>query len=223
MNRKDKVSFLMDEIGNVDEKYLEEALSYSGESRKETKKRKLFRLPPAAIISVSAACLTIAFAVLLGLVLVRLPIFRSATSQGSEDPSAVLPAETGDRLSRVLTETKTAERTDAVETEDFFGEPRLVWQTAEGSYGVLRLSSSQSTTLKRLMAESEKDPVRVAPEETQDGRCQVWLLNGDGTVVTPYLPLSEGNVCCASLFNYDPEILPDPSLADYVSRLAGNA
>ena len=223
MNRKDKVSFLMDEIGNVDEKYLDEALSYSGEIRKETKKRNLFRLPPAAIISVSAACLTIAFAVLLGLVLVRLPIFRSVTSQGSEDPSAVLPAETGDRLSRVLKEVKTAERTDAVETEDFFGEPRLVWQTAEGSYGVLRLSSSQSTTLKRLMAESEKDPVRVAPEETQDGRCQVWLLNGDGTVVTPYLPLSEGNAGCSSLFNYDPEILPDPSLADYVSRLAGNA
>jgi len=224
VNRNEKAAFLMDEIGNVDETYLEQALSYSETKEKAGRIRKGFRLPPAAVISVSAACLTLVFAVLLGLLFVRLPIFRPASSVPEDAASGTTAAETGDRLSSVLTSASSVPTTDEMTPKDFFGQPLLVWQTEEGgNYSVLRLSVSQAEVLKTLMAKSERNPVRVDPEETETGRCSVWLLSGDGTAVTPYLPSSEGNKSCASLFNYDPEILPDPALADYVSRLTGNA
>ena len=223
MNRKEKAAFLMDEIGNIDDKYLEQALSYSEARIKTDNVRRGFRLPLAAAVAVAVAGVTLVFAVMLGLLLVRLQDFTPDTSIPDGSVSGTVPAEKADRLSGVLI-SAAVRTTDKVGTEDFFGEPCLVWQTEEGGrYSVLRLSESQTKTLKALMADSERDPVRVGPDGTETVKCSVWLLSGDGTAVTPYLPSSEGNTGCASLFSYDPEIIPDPALADYVSRLTGNA
>lgn len=55
-------------------------------------------------------------------------------------------------------------------------------------------------------------------EQSPSLSCKVWILTGDGAVISPYLKQSSGNVG-VTVFDYDPEIIPNDAFVSCVSDI----
>ena len=48
---------------------------------------------------------------------------------------------------------------------------------------------------------------------------RVWIVMGDGSVVTPHLKPSDGNVGSAELFDYNAELIPSQAFNSQISEI----
>ena len=196
-----KAAFLFDEIGNVGDLYLQEALTYR-------KKRVNLRPWIAA-----AACLLVV--VLVG-GLLRSPVLDNILGgfDKAESPEAVAPT----TLDAFLTENRnTIECTAISKSEiDYFGSTYLILQY-EGDETLHRsrdLTQHEVDRILDLMGKGEE--VGASSPELL---CRVWLVCEDGTVLSPYLKNTDGNKGHAVLFDYEAEILPSSSLISCISDI----
>ena len=222
--------FLMDELNGIDDAFLEEASSYSENREKAKRMRRGFRLPPAAVISLSAACAVILFAVLIRFairgILMQGPGPLPAESGQNAEPSgdrAEEPAQEAkkDPLADVLKNAGKGQTVAGTGDANIFGTPQLVWRTeTDGVCRSVALTKAQSDRLVSLVATSGK-----AGRRFEGGRADVkmWILREDGTVVTPYLAFSPGNVGYGTLFDYEPELIPEGRIVSLVSDIVGRA
>ena len=100
---------------------------------------------------------------------------------------------------------------------DFFdSQTKLIWQGAEEDiyYCVALEGARDSERLQNALSKGGQ-PMSVGKEVP----CSVWICYGDGTVVSPYLKSSPGNVGYGELFSYLPEIEPNNSFASLLSEL----
>ena len=206
MNTKQqKAEFLLSEIGNIDDVFVAEPLEVKAPSAVRRRRAWLISLSAAA----AAACLALVSVLWFRAFL--LPLISQFTSR----------PETKDSMIEALQSiTPSATVSDPSEL-DFFGEPCLVWQLEEGGeYNVVTLTGTQSEHLSYMSGGGDVYSYTVySGELTPAG---VWILAGDGTAVSPYLEPSGGNVGYNELMEYSPEIIPQGSYAEYVSRLGGN-
>ena len=151
---------------------------------------------------VTAALLAAALAVSL-VVLVGVPAFRTWYKDFLDRSSP------NDRSPEILSE-------EEVEGRLFSGEPMLVRQK-EGSevYEAVVLSKSQFETISREMENPEGE---IPPEEGEVRNQKLWVLSGNGTVFTPCLKKSEGNLHF-SLFDYRDEVVPNQALQNLFGEL----
>ena len=171
---------LMDALGNIDDKYINEAQNY-----------KFKRKTPAyikAAIGIAASLLLVFSAII--------PVFLSSVGKGnsatnSEAGRVTLQA----RMYSALINTNTQSYKTLPEIDG----AALVWQTEENmEYHVIPINSRDSAKIMSSGGEPVKTP--------EDNGVKIWVVTGDGLYMSPELKKSNGNTDI-KVFDYSQELL----------------
>ena len=172
---------LMDALGKIDDKYINEAQIY-------TPKRKMPVYLKAAI-GVAASFLLVFTAVI--------PIFLSIIGGKGNSVTNSSPGRV--TLQARMYSALINSGTEAYETLPDIDGAALVWQTeADKEYHVIKINSYD--TAKIMSASGE--PVRT-PE---DNGVKIWVVTGEGLYMSPELKKSNGNTD-VKVFDYSQELL----------------
>ncbi len=219
--RQQKAEYLLSELGGVHDVYLQEALTWK-------KQRMDWKLPTA--IAASVLALLVALPLLWPLIAPdpagdgvtpppqgNLGAAEPPMGDASEDqlPSDPTTPMTLDAVLQAATPHSTVTSSDAL---SYFGDCYLAWQNA-GEEGFSRSRALTTAEVDRILYLIRRgEPVgEVSPTPVS----RVWLVLGDGTVWTPYLPLTDGNSGAAILFDYNAELLPSSELISCISGILG--
>ena len=215
MNKDQKTEYLFSAIGEIDDRFLEEAVSYRRPAR-----RKKYWIP------VLAACLAVFFTVSSALSFalaapVGVFILGLMGTQSQSPPKPQEPENDPTEYYASLDELMTAQREEdghsvylSAEELSYFGEATIIWQYEEdGEYCVAPLTLPQLSRVKLLMGRGEN-----VGDRSPDSICRVWICDGKGNVRSPYLKNSAGNVDSA-VFDYEPEIIPDEDFVECISDI----
>lgn len=232
MDKKEKAERLLDSIGNIDDSLLDEAIGYKSARR--------FNFHQFGLM---AACIALVF-----VIAVTMPMLRNMSDLGNlggdsgESNGGVVerPEGTEENSGGVVENPNDNQQGDSqvgndalgaymlsvresldgytvypsVESLTYTGKTSLVWQYADGDeIYVASLSSSQIDELKGAMGSGEE-----VGETSPELSCYVWIVDGQGTVVSPYLKDSAGNEGCF-IFDYEAEIIPDEEFVECVSEI----
>ena len=201
-NKIKRAACLLDEIGNVSDIYLQEALTYR-------KQRAISRPWVAAVACILAVALV-------GGGVLNSPMFDNIFDVGNkaESPETAVPT----TLDSYLTENRSIIHCTAISEEelDYFGSTYLVLQYEgdETLYRSRNLTEGETKRIVGLMGKGE-----AVGTSSPNILCRVWLVCEDGTVLSPYLKVTDGNKGFATLFDYEAEILPSSSLISCISDI----
>ena len=214
--KRRKAEALLDAIGEIDDSYLQEAISYK--KRRRVKLSRLLIIAATVILAV-----VIPFSALVGTSVVGLALiggFGANQGQaGDSSPEADGEAYMEDRLSFLMLGMSDSGNFKFCQSEEEIpyadGNAYLVWQIdgESGYYMSDPLDYSDVRTLTSTMGRGER--VEAGSPTIQ---CKVWLLLEDGRVISPYLRVSAGNIS-NSVFDYEAEITPDDALVDRISDI----
>ena len=182
MNKKEKAQLLFERMGQIDDRFIDEAENY-------VPKRATVRIK-FPVIRALAACLSILIVFGVGIML-----FRNNAPAGNESYPEILTVSSvlkkGSLLSRSV---------DPAKLNLLDGESRIIWQDAEsGEYYQVKVSDSQQNSLNRLNSSAEN-------VTDADGDFRIWFVSATGEVTSPELKESNGNISMGSLFTYDSEL-----------------
>ena len=202
MNKKDKTEILFSHIGEIDDQLLNEAMTYRREKRSGYN------------FGMLAACLALIF-----VIAVAMPILRRFEDIGgnkdSEGNAADVP-ESYASLDELLADNYGGDfkKLESFDSLEYLDEASLVWQYKEsGEVYVRYLSEDELETISEHLGDGE-EVGNASPEFT----CRVWILNGEGKVVSPYLKESAGNESF-EVFDYEAEIIPDEDFVNCISDI----
>ena len=206
MMKHKKATYLFDEIGNIDDRLVQEAMLY-----------RAGRASPRVLLV--AACIAMSLLLVLGTFAVSM---MSRKSEDSDAPQGGSPMQDHTQRVEALDEMLVSSRdsisytTVELQSElDFYdGNAYVVWQYADSA--AFCVSRALTATEAHALIRSAEDGTDVGTD-APDLQCRVWILLGDGTVISPYLKSSAGNVGIGTLFDYDPELIPSQS---FTSRLS---
>ena len=201
-NRMKKAAFLLDEIGYVNDVYLEEALTYQ--------KRKFYSRPWVAAV----AC--ILAVVLVGGGLLNSPLFDNIFQEvnKTDAPEVSAPA-TLDSFLSTNRETLNCSAISADEV-NYFGSTYLILQYEgdETLYRSRNLTAREVENINNLLGKGDS-----VGTDSPELLCRIWLVCEDGTVLSPYLKNTDGNKGHATLFDYEAEIFPSSDLISCISDI----
>jgi hypothetical protein len=201
MNKNDKTNMLFSGIGEIDDGLLEEAMNY------KSSRRKSFNF------GMLAACLA-----LILVISVTFPMLnRTKDAVGNSDPEKIegVP-ETYTSLDSLLMDSYggSYQKLNSFDSLSYTDSASLIWQYVDsGEIYVKRLSSSELEEV----TESIGRGAQVGEESPEIG-CKMWVLDGEGNVISPYLKGGAGNVDC-TVFDYEVEIIPDESFVECISDI----
>ena len=193
----EKLNYLLDEIGGVDDRMLAEAAEYRAVGRRAFVTRTL-----AAIACTLLLCATVLAAVLM---YPRLPLGGAPSKERVYALDALLQSADAGCYTLLSSEKEIA----------YFGETYLLWQY-EGEETVYRsraLTVEERDRLFSLIGDG-----RTVGEDAPAQFARVWVTLGNGEVLTPYLPATPGNVSSV-IFDYNAEISPSRALVDCISDI----
>ena len=206
-NKMKKAAFLLDEIGNISDVYLQEALSY---------KKERFNARPW--ITAVACILAV---VIVGGGLLNSPLmdnifggFNKAEPPAEENPEM----QNSVTLDSFLNANRGTLNCTALQVDevDYFGSTYLILQYEgdETLYRSRNLTAREVERINDLLGKGES-----VGTDSPDLLCRVWLVCEDGTVLSPYLKNTDGNKGHAILFDYEAEILPSSNLISCISDI----
>ncbi len=206
-NKMNKAALLLDEIGNVSDVYLQEALTYR-------KARPIARPWVAAIACILAVAL-------IGGGLLNSPLmdnifgaFDKSDAPGQENPETQAPA----TLDVFLYANRTRLNCTAISEGEisYFGSTYLVlqYEDDETLYRSRDLTTGETKRILALTGNGDE-----VGNDSPYLSCRVWLVCEDGTVLSPYLKNTAGNKGHAVLFDYEAEILPSTDLISCISAI----
>lgn len=218
MDKKDKAERLLDSIGNIDDSLIDEAIGY-----KAARRVNLYRF------GLMAACVALVFVIAVASPLLKkLAEVGNGGAQGGENNNGVVEntdknegneGEVGnDRLGTYMLSIRDSlEGYDvypSAENLSYVGQTSLVWRYADSDeVYVATLSSKQLGELMDAMGGGKE-----VGESSPELDCYVWIVDGQGAVVSPYLKDNAGNAGC-EVFDYEAEIIPDDDFVDCVSEI----
>ena len=97
-----------------------------------------------------------------------------------------------------------------------------------GGYGYVVVQDIATGTFYRSRALTPSEEKDVRTELNSTGTAvpdsagydfRVWIVNGNGTVISPCLDPSVGNIGVGSLFDYEPERVPTDTFRSLIQRL----
>ena len=193
---------LYDEIGGVDERFLQEAATYRARRKAPTWRVALI----AAVLALVGALLLGTLAMSVGIAIVG-GILHDVLSPAPEVPEQneeVPVSYTIASMEQTLAQRQgNMQPLGADDLRLFNGSAQLIWTDSEsGEYYRVWLSDSELGDLLYLM---QKDPKDISADSEQPAY-RIWICFGDGTVVSPYLKADAGNAGHGQLFDYDPEL-----------------
>ena len=119
-----------------------------------------------------------------------------------------------DRLSEVGTNAPTV---SLQELDLLDGTSRLIWKyEGETRYRVCNVTEKDVRELEHLLDLGSHAKSDTVPSHASIG---IWIARADGTVISPHLQRSEGNVGYGTLFDYDPELEPSKAFTDAFLKL----
>ncbi len=199
VSKQKKAAFLLDEIGNVNDVYVQEALQYRNTA------------PATRRILTAIACSLLVAVIGLG-VAGQLDAFFPDPEIPNENPSTYVSLD-----EFLCTERETFNCiTLSVSGVNYFENAHLILQYE----GDDTLYQSRALTDKEVgMLRSMIGNGSAVGSDSPTLACRVWLIMGDGSVISPYLSLTPGNVGSAVLFDYEAELLPSENMISYISDI----
>ena len=200
---EDKVYRLFDAIGELDPRLVDGALKYK---RSGIRSRRIFTV-------LVAAC--VAFSILIvGSVGLMISNQKNDVNADSGNlPNNSITSESSD-VAEILKGSTSHSTVDSFEM--LTGQSTLVWQeSGESSYKFLTIGNKACDKLVSLVKNSNGERV----DETYVEDVKVWIVCADGSVISPYLSYSAGNVGYGELFEYDPEIEPDENFIEEIKKI----
>ena len=202
----EKTKYLFRAIGEIDDRLVQEAAFYRPH-------RSAF-----SCVMLVAACLSLSLVLSAGAFLLT---NRRGNEQeddvGKVPPTSESPSTVAlDTL--LLNQRDTASYTTVSSAEEldlFSGEVRVVWQYADSE----EVCVSRALTVRESanLAAHFGSGANVG-DASPALSCKVWIALGDGTVVSPYLKASAGNLG-TELFDYNAEILPTQGFISCISEI----
>ncbi len=208
-NKYERATVLFQAIGELDDRLLQSALLYRSPKRTPMLRRWL---PLAA---------TLTFCAVLILTVLILP----AMLKGLLPPApSTDSAPHADMLSETMLSLRNGGEMQALASEEeipfFDGNAYLICQyTEDGSFYI-------SEALTERDAEHLTSALGIGKSVDPDAEpleCRVWLVLGNGDVLSPYLALSDGNVGKATLFDYEAELVPSQEFINSVSGILNDS
>ncbi len=203
-----KADALLDAVGEIDDVYLAEALTF--------RKRRSVSRRLAFVAAAIAMTVTVVFSVSIGLRLVS-DSDLSPSAPGNE--SSEDKGENTNSLEYLMLSLPSKERFAYVENEADLpytgGKAYVVWQYRgeSGYYLSEAMSNFELGAIKSQIGGGKE-----VGEDSPKLECKVWILLGDGRVVTPYLKGHKGNIS-NRIFDYEAEITPGENLVDRISAI----
>ena len=233
MDTKKNSDILLDAIGEIDERFIYEAQAYMPVKRKTALRKYLVAAFSVVLIT------SLMLSLLVG------PLLRTDNKESTDDVILDQPTEqnpaitdkpdfspetekapentvTVKRLSSTLSDLKeeTLRFSATLEREIFFdGTVKLIWKYEdEEEYRICTLSSTNANEIKRIM-EYRYGFFNTDPEADGDGLEGFWICYEDGSVISPYLKTSSGNVAYGDVFEYERELEPSAEFARLIERI----
>ena len=207
-NRIQKAQILFQEIGNVQDNWLNEAITYRPR-----------RVSIGTRIGLIAACLSLSLSLVAGSVLVAKlgPMWDSGTNAPMPDNEAPLSSYVLDEVLAAPTNPNSYTAVaNATELDFYTGHAHVVWKSDNGA--TLYVSRALRDDELDLLLNAMQKPQAKLPGDTQPA-CPVWILCGDGRVYSPYLQPSNGNMAIAELFDYNVEVVPNAQFTSCVTNI----
>ena len=202
-----KAEMLLEGIGEIDDTLLAEALAYRPRRRAGSR------------LVILAATVAVFLTIMMGLgVIGRLADEKKGDSVAPEfNDAPQAPAQTG-TLDSFLSSIEGGDGYEYLADADtlpyFDGMAHVVWQySGDGGYYVSE--GIEGEELESLKVEIGCGYYVGA--ESPELNCRVWVLLGDGRVISPYLVATSGNIS-TEVFDYEPEIIPSE---EFVTRIQG--
>lgn len=205
-----KIDYLIDELGKIDDRFINEALSVEAPTNSRRKISKALALV-AAVVAV----------LMLSLSLIANLGDKSFDSVG-DDYEENMHQEQSDKLYQDLTSLD-ASSLAAIEVEGEVNEllydktPRLIWTFGDGVYYSVTL---RNTADEHIIEDYLKnDRYTKADPDDQFANFRFFITYGNGKCTTPYLENNGGRDSYGSLSDYLPEIYPSDAFANFISEL----
>lgn len=203
---------LYEEIGGVDERYVQEAAGYRARKRLSVWRTMLVA---AAVLTACAVLLTaVSAGVAIGVILDASRQESDIPSYPNEDRPQLTPLEQMEQTMQAAQAEQTAVSADQLALYDDYSV--LIWrEQGSDEYYVEHLTDHERDVLLGLMQSKRRTEFTAESEQPQ---YDVWLYLGEGMVVSPYLKNSPGNVGRGAVFAYDPELELGDDLAKCIAQ-----
>ena len=207
--KKENAARLFRAIGELDDQLLEEALHYAPPRRQAFS--RVLLLAATLTLSLGLLVATLAVTMRQGGKNQAPPLLDESTNASEQEPTEL------DELLCDVRHSDTHTTLPSSEEIPFFdGKSYLVWQYAD----------SEEFCISRALTEEELselhfalDEGEVVGEESPTLSCRVWVVYGNGSVISPYLRPSKGNVASAALFAYEAEQIPSDAFVSCISDI----
>ncbi len=197
---------LYQEIGGVDERYLQQAVVYRARKQAPAWRAVLI----AAVLTLVGALLlcTVAASVAIGV------IGGLLWSEGNDpQPAPDIPMV---QMEQVMQASQDRLEPLSAEELPLFAGPLLIFsEQGSDAYYAVTLTTSECERLVTLMQSQNRTEYT---KQSQEPAYQIWLSFGDGMVVSPYLKNTAGNAGHGEVFDYDPELEMSDDLAELIAR-----
>ena len=216
-----KISYLFDEIGKIDDKFVNEAMQvYVPRSYERSEKRRPKRSISKALSLVAAVVLVFAITLTAVANLEGLLFDRS-----NDNKSESVPNDTYESRDRIYAHLATldAQALSAAEVSGnvndlLYGSPtRLIWTFGDGVYYSVTVRNSADEQIIEDYLRSD-NTTKADPDE-EIGNFRFWISYGNGKCVTPYLERNGGRESFGILSDYLPEIYPSDAFARFIGSL----
>ena len=208
--RTEKVNCLFDAIGFLDDRAVQQAMEYRPFKR---------RTASSAFLRVGALAACLALVIGIGVLIEQL-LPKPSLSPEEHYPTADSATASLDAVFRSKIESGRCVMLSSTQAKELMrdGSYYLVWEDVQTKqlYASAPLTEYQMRQLQAQMGKGEAiKPDQPAPFY------RVWMVFGDGSVCSPYLKTSDGNVSYMTLFDYDAEIYPSQDFISCVSQILG--
>ncbi len=202
-NRKDKIEYLFDGIGEIDDKLLTEALAY-----KPIRRRKYN-------FGLIAACLALIIAVALVFPMLQNGFVVGENEKVDEGMLDVnVSYDSLDALMLGIRDGGDYENVSSASELSYTDGACIVWKYDDSeSFCVKYVNDRQFERLSDGMGKGDE-----VGESSPELSCRVWIVDGEGIVRSPYLKETAGNEGL-SVFEYEAEIIPTEELIDCISDM----
>lgn len=204
---------LLDAMNEIDERYLEEALSFSAKAPS----RRPLKAPMVRVASGVAALAAVLSLVILGASR-GFPGFDDKKNPAESVADITPSPEALESLLQGCAESASFTPLSADGLSLFDGTVRLLIKSpdSETVYVSRPLNAAEQ---EQISLEFERTGKALTESEAAKSNWTVWVALGNGRVVTPCLNLSHGNVGMGELFDYESERLPTETFFNLLNTL----
>lgn len=201
-NKKQASEYLFSEIGQIDDYYISEADIY-------VKYKTVFKPKRTANFRKIAIAAVIAFLILAVPIMNALRFF--------DKDQSIVPTYMSEAIGKVSKSNKDL-ITDPHNINLFDRKVKIIWKIKDSNkYYCVSISEMKAEKLLKDTMNLSKNSTKITSKKEYNEL--VWINDGYGHVITPYLEFTDGNIGYGTLFDYNPEYEPSVYYTQYVYNL----